>query len=81
MSAYIKSIDSNHLVGLGDEGWINDPGNSDYPYQGNSIGIDFAANLAINSIDFGTFHVSQLQIKISHKIRNLSFVIVALSGN
>lgn len=59
MSAYIKSIDSNHLVGIGDEGFING-GSSDYPYQGNSIGIDFAANLAISSIDFGTFHVSNI---------------------
>jgi len=55
-SAYIKTIDSNHLVALGDEGFINDS-SSDYPYQGNSIGIDFAANLAVASIDFGTFHL------------------------
>ncbi|KAJ7328428.1 glycoside hydrolase [Mycena albidolilacea] len=55
MSAFIKSIDSNHLVGLGDEGFFNQPGNSDYMYQG-SAGIDFAANLKISTIDFGTFH-------------------------
>jgi len=56
ISAYIKSIDSNHLVGLGDEGWFNDPGNALYPYQG-AEGIDFVANLAISSLDFGTFHL------------------------
>ncbi|KAF7343111.1 Carbohydrate-binding module family 1 protein/glycoside hydrolase family 5 protein [Mycena venus] len=56
MSAFIKSIDSNHLVGLGDEGFFNEPGNSDYMYQG-SAGIDFAANLKISTIDFGTFHM------------------------
>ncbi|KAJ7903158.1 CEL4a mannanase [Mycena leptocephala] len=55
ISAFIKSIDSNHLVGLGDEGFFNQPGNADYMYQG-SAGIDFAANLKISSIDFGTFH-------------------------
>ncbi|KII92378.1 glycoside hydrolase family 5 protein [Plicaturopsis crispa FD-325 SS-3] len=56
LSAYIKSIDSNHLVAIGDEGFFNDPGNPSYPYQG-SIGIDFDANLAIPSIDFGTAHL------------------------
>ncbi|EIM81197.1 glycoside hydrolase [Stereum hirsutum FP-91666 SS1] len=56
MSAFIKSIDSNHLVGLGDEGWLNVPGDSDYPYSG-TIGIDFNVNLNISTIDFGTFHL------------------------
>ncbi|KAF8199076.1 CEL4b mannanase [Pholiota molesta] len=55
ISAYIKSIDSNHLVGLGDEGFFNQPSAATYPYQG-SEGIDFNANLAVSSIDFGTFH-------------------------
>ncbi|KAH7912404.1 glycoside hydrolase family 5 protein [Hygrophoropsis aurantiaca] len=56
ISSYIKSIDSNHLVGMGDEGWFNDPSSTDYPYEGQE-GIDFVANLAINTLDFGTFHL------------------------
>ncbi|EGN99845.1 glycoside hydrolase family 5 protein [Serpula lacrymans var. lacrymans S7.3] len=56
ISAYIKSIDTNHLVGLGDEGWFNYPGNPDESYNG-SQGIDFNANLAVDTIDFGTFHL------------------------
>ncbi|KZW01219.1 CEL4a mannanase [Exidia glandulosa HHB12029] len=56
-SAFIKSIDSNHLVAIGDEGWINSANPPSYPYQGNSIGIDFQANLAITTLDFGTFHL------------------------
>ncbi|KAJ4465451.1 glycoside hydrolase [Lentinula aciculospora] len=59
MSAFIKSIDSNHLVAIGDEGFINDPGNPIFVYQGSSpsLGIDFAANLNISTLDFGTFHL------------------------
>ncbi|KXN90624.1 Mannan endo-1,4-beta-mannosidase F [Leucoagaricus sp. SymC.cos] len=55
MSAYIKSLDKNHLVAIGDEGFYNQPSAPTYPYQG-SEGVDFDANLAISSIDFGTFH-------------------------
>ncbi|TCD64167.1 hypothetical protein EIP91_004480 [Steccherinum ochraceum] len=55
ISAFIKSIDSNHLVAIGDEGFFNQPGNPSYPYQG-SEGVDFDANLQISTLDFGTFH-------------------------
>jgi hypothetical protein len=41
-------------------GFYNRPGNPSYPYQG-SDGIDFDANLAISTIDFGTAHVSNLR--------------------
>ncbi|KAJ8514465.1 hypothetical protein ONZ45_g8022 [Pleurotus djamor] len=55
ISAFIKSIDKNHLVAIGDEGFYNQPSAPTYPYQG-SEGVDFDANLAISTIDFGTFH-------------------------
>ncbi|KAI0782501.1 glycoside hydrolase superfamily, partial [Irpex lacteus] len=42
ISAYIKSIDSNHLV--------QSPSNPSYPYQ-------LQRNLAVKTIDFGTFHL------------------------
>ncbi|KAF8180534.1 glycoside hydrolase superfamily [Mycena galopus ATCC 62051] len=57
------SLDPNHLVAIGGEGFINDPipHNFDYPYtyQGGGIGIDFEANLAIDTLDFGTFHLNK----------------------
>ncbi|CAK5272979.1 unnamed protein product [Mycena citricolor] len=56
ISAYIKTLDTNHLVAIGDEGFINQPGNFDYPYSG-GIGIDFNANLQIKTLDFGTLHM------------------------
>lgn len=61
VSAIIKTLDPNHLVTLGDEGWFAPPfavpaGANSYPYQGNN-GIDFIANLNISSLDYGTFHM------------------------
>ncbi|KAF7289994.1 Glycoside hydrolase family 5 protein [Mycena kentingensis (nom. inval.)] len=58
ISAFIKSIDPNHMVAIGDEGFFNEPGshNFDFVYQG-TLGIDFAANMQISTIDFGTFHM------------------------
>ncbi|KAF3225456.1 hypothetical protein TWF106_002592 [Orbilia oligospora] len=56
ISQYIKSLDSNHLVTLGDEGWFNGGGDGSYPYSGGE-GIDFVKNLAISTLDFGTAHL------------------------
>ncbi|KAI7886579.1 glycoside hydrolase, partial [Lichtheimia hyalospora FSU 10163] len=56
ISTYIKSIDKNHLVAVGDEGFFNDASSSDWPYNGGN-GIDFDALIALENIDFGTFHL------------------------
>ncbi|KAI9876047.1 MAG: hypothetical protein M1830_007460 [Pleopsidium flavum] len=56
-SAYIKSLDSNHMVTLGDEGWFYPPeGDGSYAYSGYE-GVDFVKNLAIQTLDYGTFHM------------------------
>ncbi|TFK20954.1 CEL4b mannanase [Coprinopsis marcescibilis] len=54
MSSHIKTIDPNHLVAVGDEGFYNREGNSRWIYNGRD-GIDFEANIALKSIDYGTF--------------------------
>lgn len=46
ISAYIKGLDSLHMVALGDEGFMNGGGDGSYPYT-TAEGIDFAANLNI----------------------------------
>jgi hypothetical protein len=56
MSDYIKSLDSNHLVGVGDEGFFNEPGHPDLWYNG-FFGVDWESVLEIPTIDFGTVHV------------------------
>ncbi|KAH8821831.1 glycoside hydrolase superfamily [Xylogone sp. PMI_703] len=56
-SAYIKSLDPNHMVCIGDEGFGLDGGSdTSYPYT-TDPGLNFTANLAIPTIDFGTFHL------------------------
>ncbi|KAG2219557.1 hypothetical protein INT45_013216, partial [Circinella minor] len=56
ISSFIKSVDSNHLVAVGDEGFFNRAGEADFEYNGGS-GMDFEASLALKNVDFGTFHL------------------------
>lgn len=70
MSAYIKSIDPNHLVAIGDEGWFQEANPPTYPYAP-GVGINFVTNLQISTLDFGTFHsypeVSTIRSRISNR--------------
>jgi mannan endo-1,4-beta-mannosidase len=55
MSSYVKSLDANHLVSVGDEGFLNRAG-AHFTYRAEG-GVDHAALTALPSVDFGTFHV------------------------
>ncbi|OIW28323.1 glycoside hydrolase [Coniochaeta ligniaria NRRL 30616] len=63
VSAYIKDIDPNHMVTLGDEGWFGsadgytDGDPSSTAYLANYNGVDFVANLKIPTLDYGVFHL------------------------
>lgn len=54
VSAYIHSIDPNHMVAVGDEGFLNSGGH--WLFEAHD-GVDHEALTALNGIDFGTFHV------------------------
>lgn len=57
MASYLKSIDSNHLLEVGDEGFygLSSPERQQYnPYL--QLGTDFIGNNLISDIDFATVH-------------------------
>lgn len=54
MSGYIKSIDPNHMVSVGNIGFLNR--NNGHLYS-SDMGDDYEATLAIPTIDFATFHL------------------------
>ncbi|KAF4631109.1 hypothetical protein G7Y89_g7031 [Cudoniella acicularis] len=59
-SAYIKSLDPNHMVTIGDEGFgvtsPLSPPDTSYPFT-TGPGYNWTNNLAISTIDFGTYHL------------------------
>jgi len=71
-SAYVKSLDPNHMVTLGDEG-MGISGGTTYPFQF-SEGTDFAKNLKISTLDFGTFHMYPQSCKSSEAFFLLGFI-------
>ena len=53
-SAFIRSIDPNHMVSMGDEGFF---ANGTSPHYDGADGVDHAALLALKHLDFGTYHL------------------------
>ncbi len=49
-------MDRRHLVAVGDEGFFNIPGSTDYTYNGGS-GVDWSRLIALPAIDYGTMHL------------------------
>jgi mannan endo-1,4-beta-mannosidase len=56
MSAFVKSIDSNHLVTTGDEGFFNRSFSCNHLYNG-SYGVDCVKFAQAAAVDFGTYHL------------------------
>ena len=55
MSRYLKSIDANHLVAVGDEGFLDGP-SEHWTYHADN-GVDHRALTELPAIDYGTFHM------------------------
>jgi mannan endo-1,4-beta-mannosidase len=54
MSSFIKTLDPNHLVAVGDEGFVS--GDEPAAYRAKD-GVDHRALTALAGVDFGTFHL------------------------
>ena len=64
MSSFIKSLDQNHLVGTGEEGFDNSAAGYSLQAYNNqlwlfdgSAGVSFSSNSAVSSIDFASIHL------------------------
>jgi len=55
VSRYIKSLDPNHMISVGDEGFLNGGGDH-WAYKAND-GVDHEAITAVPGVDFGTYHM------------------------
>lgn len=55
MSSYLKSIDPNHLIAVGDEGFLEGP-SQHWTYHAQN-GVDHRALSALPAIDYATFHM------------------------
>jgi mannan endo-1,4-beta-mannosidase len=55
MCGFVKSFDANHLLGVGDEGYLRRASTRDPMYDGRH-GVDAEAFLNFGEIDFGTIH-------------------------
>jgi len=57
MSAFVKSLDANHLVGVGDEGYFRRALAGGNTLYNGSFGVDCERILGVPTIDFGTCHL------------------------
>ncbi len=55
MTSYLRSLDQNHLISIGDEGFL-DAGGDHWAYEAKD-GVDHEAMTAVTDVDFATFHL------------------------
>ena len=57
MSRFVKTLDGNHLVALGDEGFFRRAGAGGHHDYNGSHGVDVEASMGIPTLDFGGCHL------------------------
>lgn len=56
MSTYMGGVDANHMISVGDEGFLDWGRGEDWPYNA-ADGVDHEALSALPNIDYATYHV------------------------
>lgn len=57
MSRYVRSLDGNHLIGLGDEGFFRRAGAGRLHTYNGKHGVDVEASMGLPALDFGVCHL------------------------
>ena len=80
-SKYIKSLDANHMVTMGDEGF--GPlagGDGSYPYTTGAGGYTWATDLDIPTLDFGTLHLYPDSCMLTPPSHVVGFKLIKFAG-
>ncbi|KAG7580997.1 Glycoside hydrolase family 5 [Arabidopsis suecica] len=86
MALYVKSVDPNHLLSTGHEGFYGDSSpqrkNTLNPVSANRVGADFIANHNIDAIDFASMHCgTDLWLPKLNQNSRLDFIRKWLAGH
>jgi len=68
MSRHLESLDPNHMVAVGDEGFLSG-GRNGWPYEA-PYGVDSEALARLPSVDFGTYHLYPDHWGLGHRFGN-----------
>lgn len=68
MSAHVESLDSTHMIAVGDEGFLAGGRNS-WAYEA-PYGVDSEAFARLPNIDFGTYHLYPDHWGVAHRFGN-----------
>jgi len=68
MSTFVKSLDPNHMVAVGDEGFL-DGGRNNWAYEA-PYGVDNEAFTRLPNVDFGTYHLYPDHWGLGHRFGN-----------
>jgi mannan endo-1,4-beta-mannosidase len=86
VSSYIKELDPDHMVSMGDEGWLTPRereegyGDRGHGYDGIN-GVDWVSIMGIETLDYGTVHRKLIPILLFSWFLSGSLTLDSLAGS